>query len=353
VTRERIYLAFTPYHVLLALALQHRDDNPDACVLFADEAAFLSHAPGIAAALRKHVELRTAPTLEAYPPREYPVRSRLAARWARRFVEAAGPPREIFVSNGLRPESQRLFRSLKGRTSFKFVEDGFDSYIAVNRDDVARWHRAAHRMLCGSIRARSHDMVSAFPYESYNVIAPEFCRAPATLIDPIPVESLRRATEIMQAALPLPAPARPITDLYLLANSERMPDPVGYVGEMRAWVAQRVADDPTTYIAVKAHPREKDRRLMAAVHDLGDYTIPHWVPAELLTGHLNPSGSVHCGLTTFIVSSRQLLPQRRLYLDQTVRPEHVEIVQRWDPTITSDTIDLREQPVDRTIVTPP
>jgi hypothetical protein len=259
----------------------------------------------------------------------------MAARFTDRFVQRT-EPREVFITNGLRPEAQRLFRKFAGSTSFKFVEDGFDSYVGVNRADIAPWHKIAHRVLCGSPHPLSADMIDAFPYDSFHVIAPEICRAPQALVEAIPEASLRRATARMEGCLALPSPERAITDLYLLGNSERMVDPSAYLGTMREQVVRCTAEDASTYVAVKAHPREKNLQFLANVDALGDYLIPHWVPSELLAEFVSARVRVHSGLTTFIVSSRKLLPERRLLLDPTVKPEPAGMLMQWDPTMTLD-----------------
>lgn len=112
-TDTRAYVAFTPYHLVLALALQVRDGHPPATLLFADEAGFLAQAPEVAMAVNDHLDLHVAPALESIPMWEYPMRLRWAASHAQRVLTRNGIPSEIFFSNGLRPESQRLFSALR------------------------------------------------------------------------------------------------------------------------------------------------------------------------------------------------------------------------------------------------
>lgn len=326
---QRVYVAFTPYHLLLCLAIQDRDGYPNAKILFADEAGVLEHAAELGDVVRGLVDVQLAPTLERHPAWQYPVRCRIVARSARHFLQSSGAS-QVYVANGVRPESQMLFRAHAAELSFGFVEDGLDTYIGSNRSDVALWRRLLHRTLCGTTHPSTGDMVDAFSYASYDVIAPDLSRTPQELSRRIPIESIRRIADTLWPALGVAPPTDPITDIYLLANSERMSSVGNYMENIRARIETVSQDHSNTCVAVKAHPRERNGRLVTELEDLGAYVVPHWVPAELLVGILDPQVSVHCGLTTFALSSRLLLPRRQLRLDQSVRPEHARILQQWE-----------------------
>ena len=141
------------------------------------------------------------------------------------------------------------------------------------------------------------------------------------------MESVRRIADMLWLGLAL-LPSHPVTDMYLLAHSERMPSVEDYVERIRGHIRSLNRVHSNTCVAVKAHPRERNDRLVAELEDLGAYVVPHWVPAELLVGIVDPQVSVHCGLTTFVLTSRLLLPERQLRLDPTVLPSHRAVLQR-------------------------
>ena len=326
---ERVYMAFTPYHLLLCLAIQDRDGYPNAKILFADEAGVLEHAAELGNVVRGLVDVQRAPTLERHPAWQYPIRCRILARSARQFLHATGAG-EVYIANGVRPESQMLFRAHRSGLRFRFVEDGLDTYIGSNRSNVAPSRRLLHRTLCGSAHPSTGDMVEACSYASYDVIAPDLSRTPHELSRRIPTESIRRIADTLWPGLALAPPSNPITDIYLLANSERMPSVGRYMESIRARLKIANEDHSHTCVAVKAHPRERNRQLLTELEDLGAYVVPHWVPAELLVGILDPRVSVHCGLTTFVLSSRLLLPGRQLRLDESVSLAHTRILEQWE-----------------------
>lgn len=176
-------------------------------------------------------------------------------------------------------------------------------------------------------------MLASADFASVQAIVPELCRAAPSLVQEIPAESLKGATEIMDKVLPLEPPERSITDLVLLANSERMAEPARYLADVLASVRSPTFGDGSGTVALKAHPRERNPAFITQLASHADYAIPNWVPVELVSGWLSPEVRVHCGMTTFILTSKKLLPGRCVYLDASVPVGHARSLGRWDPAI--------------------
>ena len=341
--RLRVYLAYTPYHLLLSLALQDRDGDPNAVLLFSDEAGIIDHAPDILSVTGPSCELRAAPTLEGRPLWKYPFLNRATARFVQRFIEERDTEVEIFTFNGLRPESHRLFNKLPSGTRFEYVEDGLDAYVACNHIDVARWYRVLYRALFGNPYPFAKSMADRFSYRRYNVVAPELFGSTAGPVAAIPNESVLRATVLLRRAIQIPTPERKISHLYVLSNTERVPDRDLYLRSLRSWIDDVATEDPSNVVAVKAHPRERNVAFRSAIGELGVYVVPHWVPLEVITPSLSPSASVYCGLSTFILTSRYLLPQRMIYLDSSVPLPDAQFFWRWDQHVVRGPRDTQQE----------
>ena len=148
----------------------------------------------------------------------------------------------------------------------------------------------------------------------------------------------------MQNSLSIDLPLNSITDVLLLDHSDRMPDVRRCLDDVLTWI-QTVRDrHPTGTPRVKAHPRETDQALLQAVRELDDVALPHWLPVEIYANCFQPNATIHCGLTTFIVSSRILIPGRLVLLNGEVLPEHAEILTNWDPRVRvrPPNVDSRE-----------
>ncbi|HTR70207.1 MAG TPA: hypothetical protein VMH41_08255 [Mycobacteriales bacterium] len=329
---RRLYLAFTPYHLLVCLAVQERDGFPPATVLFADEAGLADHAPGFVTGLAPYLEVVLRPRLEIGSTVTYPWRCRSLARGARRALVELQPVSEIFVANGVRPESFGVLRTARG-AKVHYLEDGFDAYVACNRQDIARWHRSAHRLLCGHPHPSTRDMTEVAPYAAYHVVAPEIARTPRALTAPVPRSSLAFAAAVVADALPLTRPSQWITDLFTLGNTERLPDPARYLSRIADRIDRLRGEVPSAYVAVKAHPRERDVDFLDGLSQLCDFVVPHWAPAEVLCGSLDANVRIYTTAATFLITSRLLVPDRELHLEGGLEGAAREMFFRWDPQL--------------------
>jgi hypothetical protein len=310
-----------------------RDGHPPARALFTDEANFLDRAPNVAEVVQDHLALEVAPGIEGIAKWQYPVRLRRAARNAMDAITHDGIPEDIYISNGLRPESQRLIHSLRDISTFHCVEDGLDSYFESNQMLGKQWYRSAYRLFNGAVHPPGLDMLRAADYVSVECIVPELCRAPPSLVREIPVASLKGATAALGSALGLEVPTSQIVDLVLLSHSESISDIDRYLSALLDMVRSRALDTPSTGIAMKAHPRERNARFLDQLAEQADYVVPNWVPVELLVDWMEPTVRVHCGMTTFILTSKRLLPKRTVTLDDGVPAAHAAALHEWDSAI--------------------
>jgi hypothetical protein len=334
---DRAYLAWTPYHVLLSVAIQLRDGCPRAVMILADEANLLGRSPGLESQLGEFFELQHIRTSEDQPLWKMPVAARLGGREALAYIRAFSPEATVFVFNGLTPQAQYLGRSLEGRGRFECVEDGLDAYVPYNFRPIPWWRRALFRWTVGNDHPFVTDSMTAMPFARYHMLAPALARVPADAdaeVEEIPGPCLVEALSILQGPLSVHLALGSITDVLLLDHSDRIADVGRCLEDVADWVHSVRGRHPIGNPRVKAHPRETDRALLDGVDGLGDVALPHWLPIEIYANCLRPDATIHCGLTTFIVSSRVLIPDRRVLLNDDVPPEHAEILTRWDPRVT-------------------
>ena len=329
---ERAYLAFTPYHLLLAVALQDRDGSPRAALLFADDAAVMGRAPHLLDALPGSLIPHLLAPLDGIPSWQMPSRRWASARQVRRVLELTDPDL-LYVSNGLTAQAVTASRVRDPLCRLEAVEDGLDSYLRVRNAVVAPWRRTLFRAMFRQQHPHTQDITTALPYDAYHLIVPAIARVPAgSVVHGIPEEALRNAARTLRSGFPELAGGAPVTQLRLLNHSTVLPALNVVMGELRDWVDD-VRRDPAAVPAVKAHPRERSTKLHAALHTLGVRVLPNWYPVEILGPALAPDVELWCGLTTFIVSSRFLVPGRRVILDASVAPRPADFLRRWDATI--------------------
>src|ERR1700677_4881094 len=130
----RLYVAFTPYHILLVRALQIGAGDPDAALIFADEADILRHEP------RFLGPLGTLTTHHLLPfGRGSDVGASARARLNRVRMRKLLPQieaGEVFLFNSLRPETWLIDKWMPERTRIHYVEDGLDAYFPCNVWDI-------------------------------------------------------------------------------------------------------------------------------------------------------------------------------------------------------------------------
>jgi hypothetical protein len=334
---ERAYLAYTPFHLLVSLALQHRDGRPRSTLLFGDEACILREAPALGQLLCEEFDLVLLPRVTGPLRVLGPVRSRRATRETLVAVGSLPDLRSLYIFNGQNRPALSVGKHYDGSVRFSYVEDGLDAYLPVNLRAVGPIHRRLHVLAFGWSHPHLIDMTEALPFSHWNVLFPEATRVRVRPeeITPIPAECLRWAVERMQAGLPDLDVGRPVTHLYLLGvhPSGRSPDASMFA--LRTWVNSVRHEQPSASLAVKPHPRETNRRLLDALHRIdGLEVLPSWMPAEMLAPSLAEGVTIRCDLTTFVMTSRVLLPGRVVELEPGVAIDAAAMLHRWDPTIT-------------------
>ena len=333
---ERAYLAYTPFHLLVSLALQFRDGRPDSTLLFGDEACILREAPSLGQHLSQEFDLVHLPRVTG------PLRAlvRCAQRASRETLVAVGSLpdlRTLYIFNGQNRPALSVGKRFDGSVRFSYVEDGLDAYLPVNLRTVGPIHRRLHVLAFGWSHPHLIDMTEALPFSDWNVLFPEVTRVKVRTeeITPIPAECLRQAVEWMHTGLPDVSVDRPVTHLYLLGVHPSGRSPDGSMFALRTWVDSVRHDQPSAILAVKPHPRETNRRLLDALYRIdGLEVLPSWMPAEMLAPWLAQGVTIRCDLTTFVMTSRVLLPDRVVELEPGVAIDAATMLHRWDPAIT-------------------
>jgi hypothetical protein len=338
----RVYVAFTPYHLLLIGAIQAQDGDPDAIVFFSDEAGLTAVLPDIAAAL-PGVEVEMLPALESVRGLRLTIQSRRNDARVRRMIRLRrGTIDRVFIFNGLRSEAQAAGGAAVNATQ-EYVEDGLDAYLprSVALGAGSRSWLLFHllrptprfvKLVARRLRAGFISTHSALPYSCGHGLFPE---ALAAEFESRQITSLAFTTSIQRFAPLAPQlPVAEISDLYLAANTERVPDLIAYLDDVRAWAASVRVRNPDARLAVKPHPRERSSEFLELLRTLDIAVLPSRVPVELFTAALRPDCRIRTGPTTFVMTSQLVLPMRSIELESNSGDTHAELLRRWDPSIT-------------------
>jgi hypothetical protein len=329
----RVYVAFTPYHILLLRALQIGAGDQDAALIFADEADILRHEPGFLEPLGALTTHHLLPFGRGSDIGAC-ARARLNRVRMRKLLPQILPePGEVFLFNSLRPETWLIDKWAPERTRIHYVEDGLDAYFPCNVWEIPALRRILHRWAFGGPHPNSLDMTRAFPYAAYHVIAPDLARTPEPRVV-IEDEWLVRALSEFQPMVRISPDAPLVSDLLVLAHTERLSGPSAYLAQLEHSITAIRNRFPASVVAVKAHPRERNKAFLEYATKLSDVVFPSWLPAELIAPALRPDCRIFCGLSTFVVTSRSLLPNRTILLDHTsIDSEWLRRLQDWDPAI--------------------
>ncbi len=332
----RTYLVSTPYHLLLSLALQERDGHPDAALVFSDEARILRRAPDLERLLATTFALRSVPPLSGTNRLLDPARARRSSLATLAAVRALDSTESIWVFNGQTPPALAVGRRFGDVVRLEYVEDGLDAYLPVNLHVVPPLRKRLHAISFGSSHPHLIDMTEALPFSGWHVLYPSFCRldVESERISPIPGDALVTAVGRAAAVVPRPALPGPITHLHLLSRTTPTYGAGASLAAVRRWADAVREHRPEASLAVKAHPLESDTAMLGALEKVDDLVVlPSWLPSELLSSLLAPDVCIRCDLTTYIVTSRVLLPGRTVELEATVAPDSARALLQWDPRI--------------------
>ena len=236
--------------------------------------------------------------------------------------------------SGLRVEPENVTIS----TTSKMV---WTAYVAVNKLQVTKSRKAAHWLVYGRLHPLEADMLHRLPFIRYHVLFPDLfrLRGRGRQVVAIDGEGFRRQVPILGDLIGLADAyeGAPFTHFRALRHTERVADVDGYVAEVFSW-AQDVRDAGGR-AAVKAHPRERNQQLLGKLSQSGASELPRDLPAEVITPLLSADCSISCGLSTFVLTSRLMLPNRRVILEDMVDGVSAERITAWDPKVVLATAD--------------
>ena len=329
-------MAFTPYHLLLSMAIQERDGRPPAILLYADEAGLIQAHPKVIDAVREWFDVRVLEGLGSALHWFSPITHRRAGGRACRALAEVGFPSPVFVCNGQRPESYRVWKAMGRSPSFEYVEDGLDAYLALNIKTLPVWRTTLREFIFGYSWPQGRtDLMLTMPYLEGNVLFPDFARINVGRGNKeIPPECLLSAVNALTGTVDK-GDGESFGYLFLLQHSDNISNLPEYLARLRHWVELARTRNNGGIPAIKAHPRESSVELLEQIRTLDAFVFPHRLPVELICPSLLPNVTVSCGLTTFILTSRSLLPNRRIILENSVEGESLARLKRWDPSIVS------------------
>lgn len=310
------FLAYTPYHLLLAETLA-RQLCLQPTLLLADESGLVERFPDLASQgpFPSVVRLATIRT-EAGGRAPGPMRAAVYRRNIRRLRRAATqrPWGRVFVPNPVRPESRVAAALAGGRASY--VEDGLEAYIRSRPwTRRTRLARAASSLLAGVRPLPETDFVLSMPFDDGYALLPPRLHVPPGRTPP-PIHPVQRGA--MRAALDRWAEAcgveaAPSCGALVLLDHATAPERV------RATVqdAARRAGCAVAEVLVKPHPL--DARAEERLRADGVATAARFLPSEVLLSRVRPGGRVFGGASSALLTTAFLRPDVRIELDPTPR----------------------------------
>jgi hypothetical protein len=209
-----------------------------------------------------------------------------------------------------------------------------DAYATVNQVSVSPLRRTAHWLVYARRHPLVTDMLITLPFETYHVLFPSLFRMKVTESKLVSVDKsvFCRQVERFGEITTIHTPGDTLfTHFRALRHTERVADISGYLGEVTEWV--RSIHQSGGRVAVKAHPRESNRHLLRGLRASGATELPHELPAEILTALMESDCLLTSGLSTFVLTSRLMLPERKVSLEGAVDPALASRLARWDPTV--------------------
>lgn len=310
------FLAYTPYHLLLAETLA-RQLGLEPTLLLADESGLVERVPELASngPFPRVVRLATIRT-EAGGRASGLARAAVYRRNLGRLRRAATerPWGRVFVPNPVRPESRVAAALAGGRASY--VEDGLEAYIRSRPwTRGTRLARAASSLLAGVRPLPETDFVLSMPFDDGYALLPTRLHVPPGRTPP-PIDPVDRGA--MRAALsrwaetcsvePTPS-CGALVLLDFAVPRERV----------RATVedAARRAGCTIAEVLVKPHPLDAgaEERLRAD----GVAAVDRFLPSEVLLSRVRPGGRVFGGASSALLTTAFLRTDVHIELDPTPR----------------------------------
>ena len=303
-------------------------------VFYADDADILRHEPHFLDPL-KSTTIHRLQAVTSYTSLSGCLRSR-RNQWVMRTTlnEELKGGGDVYLFNALKPETWPIRKWLPQSSRLHFVEDGLDAYMPYNVRNISWVRRSLFRSAFGCPHPNALDKTIARSYDTFHLVAPELSRTPEPMIA-IRDIWLQKAMSDFSSIVPVDSDQPIVTDLILLPHTESISDVDGFVSNLRRALARIRTDNSEAVLAIKAHPRERDDLLLSLGASMGDVCFPNWMPGELLAPSLHSECRIVTGLSTFIVTSRTLLPARKISLYGPVDPQSLDRLQSWDPSITT------------------
>jgi hypothetical protein len=334
----RIYIASTPYHLLVIGALQIGQEDTSAVVMYDDQYEFLAHVGGIASLF---------PNLKVEPLQPYDrsmrlgraLKSRISAHTILRRIKDTDSP-ELYFCCPTRRDVLRVAYSLKGSVPIHFVEDGLDAYLPhgiTKPDEGGTVKQSITRWINGFPSPDSFDTTMVMEYEKFHLLFPAIRRSTIPIQQVKQIEhswfvgSVKRMRTLTDKLTPDDTP----TDIWFPSLSVHLQDVSSYVRSVERQLAAVRAESTQSVCAVKCHPREENQELLLGLNSLEMIHYPPWLPAELLLHKFDPGCTIRTGLSTFVLSSMIVSPGRAVWLDSSVNQEYRDSFNRWEKSLRS------------------
>ena len=127
-----------------------------------------------------------------------------------------------------------------------------------------------------------------------------------------------------------------ISHLWFLAHSDSIADVPDQLRQIQVWAAEIRKNDVHAVPGVKPHLCERNLTFLSGINSIGCGVVilPYQIPAELMAPSLNQECVIRSSLSTFIVTSRLLLPGRKIELESDPSPAVFEKLSAWDSGIS-------------------
>jgi hypothetical protein len=338
----RVYHACSPYHLILVGALQVGLGDVPATIIYHDQHGFLD---------------QLGPIADAFPNVQLaPFHPRLGStRWsqAQEFRKSAnlmyrllreGPSdAELYTCNSTGWDLRRSVQRLNGAFPVHYVEDGLDAYLPhsshpAEKHGLGRYYAnwMLYRVLYGVAPPDFYDMTAMVKFDKFHVVFPEICRSTIkqAQVERIERSWIEQSVERLGLVINYDLTKLSPTHVYFPGLSSHSTSPSELIDSIANWAASVRAQSPDNVCAVKLHPRERNQEAFSALDSQGIGQYPAWIPAELVMPSLTPGATMKMGLSTAILSSRVLCPDRTILLDASVKKEYADVLMRWDDAIS-------------------
>jgi hypothetical protein len=312
--------------------------DTEAVVMYDDQYEFIAHSGSIAE-LFPNLRVEMLQPFDRSSRWARAFKSRISANSILRRIKHSENP-ELYFCCPTRRDVLRVAHCLKDSIPIHFVEDGLDAYFphGVSKPQEAGLvKRYGTRLINGFASPDLFDATTVMKFESFHLLFPEI-RRPTIPLDQVErieqpwlTTSAARLRSITDKLIPAASP----TDVWLPSLSVHIRDIPAFLGSLEQQLAAVRSESADRICAVKCHPREESQELLAGLASLQMIQYPSWLPAELLLHRFDPSCIIRTGLSTFVLSSKMISPDRVIWLDSSVNDEYADRLKQWDSLIAT------------------